>query len=251
MAERLQKLLARAGYGSRRKCEALIAAGRVRVNGQAARLGRKADPEVDQIEVDGQPLTFEKPLYIMLNKPKGVLSSTEDELKQQRTTVRDLVELPGHIYPVGRLDKQSEGLILLTNDGDLAHRLTHPRYEHEKLYRVTVEGQISDAKLDRWRKGLPLDGRMTAPAKIEVIKRSPQGTRLYVTLREGRKRQIRRISAELGHPVVQLVRLRIGPTRLSGVAPGEWRHLTADEIRSLRASLNSPGGRPLEEHVDG
>ena len=250
MAERLQKLMAKAGYGSRRKCEALISAGRVRVNGQVARLGTKANPDVDLVEVDDKAISFERPLYIMLNKPVGVLSSTEDELGQGRPTVRDLVDIPGHIYPVGRLDKQSEGLILLTNDGEMAHLLTHPRYGHEKLYRVKVEGRIPDAKLDQWRNGLLLDDRMTAPATVEVIKRSEPSTVLYVTLREGRKRQIRRISAALDHPVTQLVRLQIGPIKLTGVAPGKWRHLTDDEVRSLRQSLSLASDQISEERLD-
>ena len=250
MVERLQKLLAKAGHGSRRKCESLIVAGRVRVNGQVARLGTKADPNLDLVEVDNKPISFEKALYIMLNKPVGVLSSTEDELDQGRPTVRGLVEIPGHFYPVGRLDKQSEGLILLTNDGELAHRLTHPRYGHEKLYRIKVEGHIAERNLDQWRNGLLLDDRMTAPAKVEVIKQTDENTLLYVTLREGRKRQIRRVAAALDHPVNQLVRLRIGPIRLSGVAPGKWRHLTDDEVRSLRHSLGLAGDQTPEDHVD-
>lgn len=241
MPERLQKLMAKAGYGSRRKCEKLIKAGRVKVNGQPARLGQKANPDSDLIEVDGQQIKFEKPLYIMLNKPAGVISSTVDELRQDRPTIRELVEVPGHLYPVGRLDKQSEGLILLTNDGQLAHRLTHPRYGHTKLYRVDVEGYIDDVQLDLWRKGLKLEGRRTAPAKIKILARDEKGTRLHVTLREGRKRQIRRIAALLGHPVTRLTRLRIGPIELGKIGPGEWRFLTVQEIRALRRSVALPG----------
>ena len=237
MTERLQKLMAKAGYGSRRSCETLITAGRVRVNGQTARLGQKADPGSDLIEVDGKAISFEESLYIMLNKPKGVLSSTEDELRQGRKTVRDLVGLPGHLYPVGRLDKQSEGLILLTNDGHLAFHLTHPSFGHDKVYHVEVEGRISDSALERWRKGLILDGRRTAPAKIEVTERRDQDSSLQVTLREGRKRQIRRISASLGHPVIKLVRLQIGTLKLGSLGAGHWRHLTDQEVLALRMSL--------------
>jgi len=238
MAERIQKLLAKAGYGSRRKCEALITAGRVQVNGRTARLGQKADPDTDKIEVDGRKIALEETLYIKLNKPVGVLSSTEDELAMGRPTVRDLVDVPGHLYPVGRLDKQSEGLILLTNDGELAHRLTHPRYGHMKLYRVEVEGYMDDAALDHWRRGgLDLDGRATAPAKIKVIDRNQNRSLLHISLREGRKRQIRRLAAMLDHPVMQLIRLRIGPIKLGDIPSGQWRHLSEEEVESLRSSV--------------
>ncbi len=237
MADRLQKLLAKAGYGSRRNCEAIITAGRVRVNGRPARLGQKADLSKDVVEVDGRQISFEQTVYIKLNKPVGVISSTKDELNQGRTTIRDLVEVPGHLYPVGRLDKQSEGLILLTNDGKLAHRLTHPRYEHKKVYLVDLEGHIEEEKLDRWRSGLFLDGRRTAPAKIRVKGRSASGTRLQITLREGRKRQIRRIAAMLGYPVSRLRRLSIGPVQLGDIGPGQWRYLSDAEVRALRKSV--------------
>jgi pseudouridine synthase len=238
MAERLQKLMARAGYGSRRSCEKIIAAGRVNVNGRRARLGQKADPSKDLIEIDGQQISFEKTVYIVLNKPVGVISSTADELNQGRPTIRDLVNVPGHLYPVGRLDKQSQGLILLTNDGKLAHRLTHPSYGHEKVYHVVLEGNISDEKLDQWRRGgLRLDGRRTAPAKIDIKDRSDRSSRLAITLREGRKRQIRRIAAMLGHPVSRLERLNIGPIGLGDIAPGQWRYLTEAEIAALHESV--------------
>jgi len=246
--ERLQKILARANLGSRRSCETIIAEGRVTVNGRVAALGDKADPAVDRIEVDGRPLTFEGQrapgealIYIALNKPRGVISSLEDELEEGRTTVRDLIQIDSakHIYPVGRLDKPSEGLILMTNDGDLAHRLTHPRYGHEKVYNVTVEGSISDRTLDQWRRGVMLDGRITAPAPIEVIERRADATRLRVILREGRKRQIRRIAAALGHPVQQLVRERIGPLALGDLQPGQWRHLSEQEVSQLVRSVEA------------
>ncbi len=251
MKERLQKLMARAGLGSRRESEGVIAAGRVTVNGQVATLGDKADPEQDHIEVDGKPLRLqnEQKQYIMLNKPRGVLSSLEDELNEGRPTVREMVPLPGHLYPVGRLDKPSEGLMLMTNDGQLAHRLTHPRYEHEKVYLVTVDGDIPDAALDQWRRGVMLDGRITAPAPIEVLARNGSSTRLRIMLREGRKRQIRRISAEFGHPVRKLVRVRIGTLELGQLKTGDWRHLTPNEVAELKASVfeknrrNRKGGR--------
>lgn len=242
--ERVQKIMARANLGSRRSSEEIIAAGRVVINGRVARLGDKADPNRDRIEVDGRPLRLpDEPgaaelIYIALNKPRGVISSLEDELEEGRTTVRDLIAIDAaqHIYPVGRLDKPSEGLVLMTNDGVLAHRLTHPRYGHEKVYAVTVEGSISDGALDSWRRGVMLDERITAPAPIEVVERHSDATHLRIILREGRKRQIRRIAAALGHPVRRLVRERIGPLSLGELAPGQWRYLTAQEVAALQNS---------------
>jgi pseudouridine synthase len=240
--ERLQKLMAQAGVGSRRESEGLIAAGRVRVNGRVAQLGDKADLEQDRVEVDGRllrpPTTSH--LYIALHKPRGVISSLEDELEEGRTTVRDLIHIAGHIYPVGRLDKPSEGLILMTDDGQLAHRLTHPRFGHEKVYEVTVEGMIADAALEQWRRGVMLDGRQTAPATIQLLERHRDHSRLTIVLREGRKRQIRRVAAALGHPVQRLVRQRIGPITLGELQPGQWRHLTADEVQALAALADQP-----------
>lgn len=237
MQERLQKLMARAGLGSRRANEKIIRQGRVRVNGRVATLGDKADPEVDDVTVNGEPLTFEERLYIMLHKPRGVLSSTEDDLEEGRTTVIDLVPHETHIYPVGRLDKPSEGLILLTNDGKLAHRLTHPRYEHEKVYEITVEGQPKVAVLELWRQGVLLDGKMTAPAGVEVLNLGKESTDLRITMHEGRKRQIRRVAAMLGHPVQRLLRTHIGPLALGDLPPGQWRHLTPAEVRALKKAV--------------
>jgi 23S rRNA pseudouridine2605 synthase len=239
MLERVQKIMAEAGLGSRRTCEELIRAGVVQVNGRVIALGAKADPDKDEITVRGRAIRQDKKLYLMLNKPKGVLSSTEDELGEGRQTVRDLVDVPGHLYPVGRLDKQSEGLILLTNDGHLAHRLTHPRYEHEKEYKVLLQGQPTPATLVQWRQGVTLDDFSTAPATVRIDKTLPDATWLTVILKEGKKRQIRRVAAALGHEVRQLIRVRIGPLLLSGVEPGQWRHLTPAELRALRREVSS------------
>lgn len=246
MPERLQKLMAQAGLGSRRHNEELIQAGRVKVNGRTAHLGQKADPALDSIEVDGQPLDLEKDttIYIALHKPKGVLSSLEDEMNQERTTVRDLIDLDGHLYPVGRLDRQSEGLILMTNDGDLAHKITHPRYGHKKIYEVTLEGNIPPEAILQWTQGVTLDGKRTAPVRIENIRRQGGSTRLNIVMREGRKRQIRRIAAQLGHPVQRLVRQQIGPLKLGNLAAGSWRHLTSDEVKRLKQSINTPKPKP-------
>ncbi len=234
MTERLQKTLARAGLGSRRACEELIRQGRVTVNGQIAQLGQKADPQRDNIEVDGRPVrTPSKLTYVALHKPRGVLSD-EGDGTGRLPTVRDLVPLPGHLFPVGRLDLRSEGLVLLTDDGELAHRLTHPRYEHEKEYHVLVEGRPGDQVLARWRKGVFLDGRRTASARVERMREEKGNTWLRVVLREGRKRQIRRVGAMLGHPVHRLIRVRIGPLRLGNLKPGEWRQLTKNEIKALK-----------------
>lgn len=250
--------MARANLGSRRASESIIAAGRVTVNGRVAKVGDKADPAVDRILVDGRPLfeparaPNEPLLYIALNKPRGVISSLEDEMEEGRTTVRDLIPIAAdiHIYPVGRLDKPSEGLVLMTNDGALAHRLTHPRYGHEKVYDVTLEGRVPDRVLEQWRRGVMLDGRITAPAPIEVIERANDQTRLRIILREGRKRQIRRIAADLGHPVRRLVRERIGPLSLGDLQPGAWRHLTAAEVRELQRSVaaEAPQSPTRKEH---
>ncbi len=249
--ERLQKLMAQANIGSRRECEKIIEQGRVRVNGRLAKLGDKADPNTDRIEVDGRSLTIsrESLIYVALNKPKGVISSLEDELRQDRKTVRDLIPLPGHLYPVGRLDKQSEGLMLMTNDGDIAHKLTHPRYGHEKTYHVVVEGYLSDQSIDKWRRGgMPLDGTFTAPAKIEVIRQERQFTQLKVTLREGRKRQIRRIANMLGHSVRELVRESIGPIKLGNLKSGQWRHLHPEEVEELRRSVKEKPAPKRRRH---
>ena len=251
MEERLQKLMARAGIGSRRESETLIAAGRVTVNGQVAKLGDRADPLRDAITLDGEPVRVpsDTNIYIALNKPRGVISSLEDELDEGRTTVRDLVAIDPtvHIYPVGRLDRPSEGLILMTNDGELAHRLTHPRYGHEKVYEVTVEGQMPDRILDQWRRGVMLDGRITTPAPIEVLEATTEQTRLRIILREGRKRQIRRVAASLGHPVRRLERQRIGPIELGNLRSGEWRYLTEREIGALRKAAGLSAAAPVND----
>jgi len=236
MEERLQKILAHADLGSRRACEELIREGRVAVNGQIAELGQKADPERDRITVDGRPVDVKRGhTYVALNKPRGVLSD-EGDGSGRLSTARDMVGLPGHLFPVGRLDLRSEGLILLTDDGELAYRLTHPRFSHEKEYRVLVEGEPDEATLTQWRQGVFLDGRRTAPAKVAVIRQTRDGTWLRVVLREGRKRQIRRVGAMLGCPVHRLVRVRIGPLRLGDLKPGQWRKITGGEVKALRAA---------------
>jgi 23S rRNA pseudouridine2605 synthase len=244
MPERLQKILAQAGYGSRRSCEELITSGRVRVNGQIAELGQKADPAKDKVTLDGKPIAArEKLTYIAMYKPRNVISSVEDEVG--RTTVRDLVPEAGHLYPVGRLDWDSEGLILMTNDGDLTNKLTHPRYGHQKEYRVLVARQPDPEQMQTWRRGVVLpDGVKTAPADVYVEGRSGKGAWLRVTMGEGRKRQIRETGSTLGLPVVRIVRIRIGTLTLGGLKPGEWRHLSDREVDELKGRKTGPARKP-------
>jgi pseudouridine synthase len=243
MEERLQKILARAGHGSRRACEDLIRQGRVAVNGQIAEIGQKADPNRDTITVDGQILHIKRTrTYIALHKPRGVLSD-EGDGSGRLSNVLDLVPHKGHLFPVGRLDLRSEGLILLTDDGTLANRLTHPRYEHTKEYHVHVEGQPRKAALKQWREGVFLDGRKTAPAEVEVLRQEKKHTWLRVVLREGRKRQIRRVGAMLGCPVQRLIRVRIATLELGDLRPGEWRHLTKQEVAQLKGRTTKKGKR--------
>jgi 23S rRNA pseudouridine2605 synthase len=234
MEERLQKILARAGYGSRRSCEELISAGRVRVDGQAVGLGDKADAATDIITVDGRPIkAAEKLIYVALYKPRGVISTVSDP--DLRPAVRDLVPVPGTLYPVGRLDFDSEGLVLMTNDGNLANKLTHPRYEHEKEYRVLVAKHPDQEQLNLWRRGVVLeDGFYTGPAGVYVISKHGKGAWLDVTLKEGHKRQIREMGIKTGLPVVRIVRVRIGELHLGGLKPKEWRYLTTQEVTALQ-----------------
>ncbi len=244
MAERLQKILSWAGLGSRRACEEIIAQGRVTVNGQVAELGMKADLQVDRILVDGKPLkSVESPVYIALYKPRGVISASESH--DQRQTVRDLVPVPGHLFPVGRLDADSEGLILLTNDGELANRLTHPRYGHEKEYRVLVARHPDEEQLDAWRRGVVLeDGYKTAPAEVRLESLLGKGAWLRVILKEGRKRQIRETGAQLGLPVVKIIRVRIGSLRLGTLKPGEWRYVSETEVAALKGQAGKARAIP-------
>ncbi|HTP00719.1 MAG TPA: pseudouridine synthase [Anaerolineales bacterium] len=234
MEERLQKILAQAGYGSRRHCEEFITGGRVQVNGRVAAIGEKADPDRDKVTLDGKPIARREALtYIAMYKPRNVISSVDDEVG--RKTVRELIPESGHLYPVGRLDWDSEGLILMTNDGDLTNRLTHPRYGHQKEYRVLLARQPDAEQIGTWRRGVILpDGEKTAPADVYVEGRSGKGAWLRVTMGEGKKRQIREIGQVLGLPVVRIIRIRIGTLRLGSLKPGDWRHLTQGEIDELK-----------------
>jgi 23S rRNA pseudouridine2605 synthase len=236
---RLQRILAERGIGSRRACEELIGAGRVTVNGEVAILGRRIDVDIDLVEVDGEAIGVRPDLvYYLLNKPVGVITTSDDP--HGRETVLELVPAEPRVYPVGRLDLDSEGLLLITNDGALTHRLTHPSFGVEKEYLVEVRGELTDAELRRLRTGVELDDGMTAPAKVG----QPQPSLLRVTIHEGRNRQVRRMCDAVGHPVVRLVRTRIGPLRDPALKPGTWRSLTIDEVRALSKAAIAPATTP-------
>lgn len=227
--ERLQKVLARAGFGSRRVCDDLIAAGRVTVNGEVAILGRRVDPDTDKVTVDGVAASVRAGLvHYLLNKPRGVLSTVSDP--QGRPTVVDMVPGEPRVFPVGRLDADTEGLLLLTNDGELTYRLTHPSTGVEKAYLAEVTGTPSPAALRRLREGVELDDGLTSPARVSLT--PPNLVRLVI--HEGRKRQVRRMCDAVGHPVVRLARYRIGPLSDPSLAPGRWRRLEVSEIRALQ-----------------
>ena len=241
--ERLQKVMAEAGVASRRACEELIRQGRVQVNGQVVtELGTRVDPNQDEIRVDGAPISspVEK-VYLILNKPPGYISTVRDPWG--RPTVLDLIPHQERLYPVGRLDAESEGLLLLTNDGGLTHRLTHPRYEHDKEYLALVKGRPQDAVLSQLRQGVGLEEGRTAPARVSTVSRkekldTPPGTTwLRIVIHEGKKRQIRRMCAAVGHPVQRLIRVRMGPIELGDLPVGEYRPLSAKEVRRLRLPI--------------
>jgi 23S rRNA pseudouridine2605 synthase len=236
--ERLQKILAQAGLGSRRTCEDLIAEGRVQVNGEVATLGTRADPETDAIEVDGARIGVKQGLvHYLLNKPTGVVTTAADP--QGRPTVVGLVPAEPRVYPVGRLDADTEGLLILTNDGELAHRLTHPSFGVDKEYLADVEGRPARGAVRRLREGVTLDDGPTAPAKVSLV----GDHSLRITIHEGRNRQVRRMCDAVGHPVRRLVRVRIGSLSDRRLAPGEWRELTQAELRSLERDVAPPRAR--------
>ena len=234
MEERIQKIMAHAGIGSRRSCEKIIEQGLVTVNGQVATLGMKADAQKDRIEVKGERLRAAAPLvYIALHKPSGVISAAKSP--DPRPTVLDLVDYPGRLYPVGRLDIESEGLILLTNDGELANRLSHPRYGHEKEYEILVAQRPDKKQLAAWQNGVVLeDGYRTKPVKVWVTGTKGKGAWLKVILKEGRKRQIREMGRLTGLPIVKITRVRIGSLCLGDLKHRRWRHLTPQEIADLK-----------------
>lgn len=235
--ERVQKVLARAGVGSRRACDELVAQGRVRVNGQVAELGTRVDPDHDRVEVDGAVVGVRPGLvHYLLNKPAGVVTTAADP--QGRPTVVELVPAEPRVFPVGRLDVGTEGLLLLTNDGDLAQRVAHPSHGVDKEYLAEVDGQPSRGALRQLREGVALDDGVTAPAKVALV----GDHALRITIHEGRNRQVRRMCDAVGHPVLRLVRTRIGPLADRRLAPGEWRPLTQAEVRALERATAPPRG---------
>jgi 23S rRNA pseudouridine2605 synthase len=249
--ERLQKLLARAGFGSRRVCEELISAGRVTVDGEVARLGGRADPTRQRIELDGVPVVVRDDfVYYLLNKPAGVVTTASDP--QGRTTVLDLVPGEPRVFPVGRLDNDTTGLLVLTNDGELTQLLTHPSHGVLKTYLAEVEGAPAPKALSALREGIALDDGRTAPATVRVVQRRGGSAAVEVAIHEGRNRQVRRMFEAIGHPVIRLVRTRIGPIADRGLAPGEWRALQPGEVRALyeattpRAAAQPANARGLD-----
>ncbi len=240
---RLNKVLAQAGIASRRGADALIAAGRITVNGAVVTdLGRQVDPAVDEIRLDGEPVDPRRAqhTYLALHKPRGVVTTVSDP--QGRPTVLDYVPREVRLFPVGRLDLASEGLVLLTDDGDLAQRLTHPRFSQPKEYRVKISGTPPETTLAAWREGVWLEDGRTAPAEVRLESTTGAGTWLRFVLREGRNRQIRRMIEPFHHTVHRLIRVRIGPVTLGDLAPGAWRALTPAELAALTGEGEAGAG---------
>ncbi|MBQ3692477.1 MAG: rRNA pseudouridine synthase [Clostridia bacterium] len=243
MAEkiRLQKLLAQCGVASRRKAEELIERGCVKVNGETAHIGDKADPQKDKITVKGKRISASaknKHYYIMLHKPRGYVTTMSDE--KGRKCVADLVkDVPARVYPVGRLDRESEGLLLLTNDGDFANKVTHPAKHVYKVYKVTVRPSITEEQVTAMCSGMMIDGRKTAPCEVHVVSRQEGRVVLEIVLREGRNRQIRKMCEQLGLEVARLKRTAIGQVKLGMLPQGKWRDLSNDEVKRLTAQPNT------------
>ncbi|MDR2754609.1 MAG: rRNA pseudouridine synthase [Planctomycetaceae bacterium] len=229
---RLQKFLALAGFGSRRQCEELIEQGRVEVDGSVARLGCKIDPVRNEIKVDGERLKKTQPVYLALFKPKGYLCTNHDQQGRARTL--DLIpQKLGRLFLIGRLDRDSEGLILLSNDGALSERLTHPRYGVSKVYRVQVAGELTQSSVNQLCKGMYLAEGFAKVSGVVIKGQYKHSTILDMTLSEGKNREVRRLFARLGHKVLTLIRIAVGPVKLGKLTPGEWRHLTQQEVNQL------------------
>jgi 23S rRNA pseudouridine2605 synthase len=244
----LQKVLARVGFGSRRVCEGLIAEGRVEVNGEVAELGRRVDPERDRVTVDGVTIPVRPGLvYYLLNKPAKVVTTATDP--QGRPTVVDMVPGEPRVFPVGRLDWDTEGLLLLTNDGDIAHALTHPSRGVPKTYLAEVEGVPTRGELRRLRDGVDLEDGRTAPARANLVQTTPTGAAVEIVIHEGRNRQVRRMCEAVGHPVRRLVRTRFGPLHDNRLAQGQWRALTQAEIRAPYAAVKTEITDAEDENV--
>lgn len=240
MEARIQKIISESGYCSRRKAEELIAAGRVKVNGRPCKLGDKADISQDLISIDGENIytpTKRELVYYMLNKPRGYVTTTADEL--ERRCVMDLLkDVPERVFPIGRLDRNSEGLLLLTNDGDFANKIMHPSGHVAKTYRVTVRPDITEEQLTQLSEGVVIDGVKTLPASAQVLTKEEGRVVLQLTIREGRNRQIRKMCEAIGLEVARLRRISIGPVKLGMLKPGEFRELTPQELTALKNSVN-------------
>lgn len=247
--ERLQKVLARAGFGSRRAAEELIVAGRVSVDGEVARLGQRVDTERARVEVDGVPVAVrDDVVYYLLNKPRRVVTTARDP--EGRPTALDLVPAEPRVFPVGRLDYQTEGLLVLTNDGALAQLVTHPRHGVEKTYFAEVTGVPSRATLRRLREGVTLDDGPTAPAEVSLVQSRGDNAALEIVVHEGRNRLVRRMCDAVGHPVRRLVRTRVGPISDRRLAPGDWRRLRPGEVRALYAAASGVSGGQTSPKTD-
>ncbi|WP_284640311.1 pseudouridine synthase [Paenibacillus silviterrae] len=248
--ERLQKVLAEAGVASRRKCEELITAGRVQVNDEVVTvLGVKVNPASDTIKVDGRLIKQQKKVYVIFNKPKGVITSATDP-EGRKTVTEFFKDIKERIYPIGRLDYDTEGLLLLTNDGDFAHLLTHPKHHVPRTYLATVKGTPHGTLLDKLREGVQLEDGMTAPAEVEYHDIDPdkKETVVRITIYEGRNRQVRRMFEAIGFPVIKLRRIQFGPLALTGVPRGKYRHLNKDEIKDLIKSAQEAGKADVKSH---
>ena len=236
---RIQKIIADSGFCSRRKAEEYISAGRVKVNGHPCKLGDKADAVHDIVTIDGERIAYDikrKLYYIMLNKPRGYVTTMSDE--QGRRSVVDLLEgVEERVYPIGRLDRNSEGLLLFTNDGDFANTVMHPRNHIAKIYRVTIQGSVSEEQIIQLSTGVEIDGRMTLPATINVLTQEENRTVLQMTITEGRNRQIRKMCEAVGLEVARLKRTAIGPIKLGMLKPGDYRELTKEELRAIRNAI--------------
>ena len=236
---RIQKIIADSGFCSRRKAEEYISAGRVKVNGHPCKLGDKADAVHDIVTIDGERIAYDikrKLYYIMLNKPRGYVTTMSDE--QGRRSVVDLLEgVEERVYPIGRLDRNSEGLLLFTNDGDFANTVMHPRNHIAKIYRVTIQGSVTEEQIIQLSTGVEIDGRMTLPATINVLTQEENRTVLQMTITEGRNRQIRKMCEAVGLEVARLKRTAIGPIKLGMLKPGDYRELTKDELRAIRNAI--------------
>jgi len=237
MEERLQKILAKMGIASRRGAEEIILEGRVTVNGRVAELGMKADPAKDHIKLDGKLLTKPEPkVYLIMNKPKNVLTTLAEE--EERPTIREyLRNIKYRVFPVGRLDFDSEGLLLLTNDGDFAHSILHPSKKIPKTYHVKIKGLIEDEKIEKLKKGVRLRDGITLPARVKKLRKAEENCWIEMTIYEGKKRQVRRMCEQVGHPVLKLKRVRINGIEIGNLATGEIRYLTPDEVKKIKKEV--------------